>query len=38
MSSSLTLIKPTTDLKEEYLSFYDEWIQSKEEMIPWVIE
>ncbi|MBM7603383.1 putative acetyltransferase [Metabacillus crassostreae] len=38
MSSSLTLIKPTTDLKEEYLSFYDEWVQSKEEMIPWVIE
>lgn len=38
MSSPLTLINPTADLKEEYLSFYNEWVQSKEEMIPWVIE
>ncbi|WP_226665782.1 GNAT family N-acetyltransferase [Metabacillus litoralis] len=38
MNSQLILIKPTTELKEEYLSFYHEWVQSKEEMIPWVIE
>jgi predicted acetyltransferase/broad specificity phosphatase PhoE len=37
-SSQLSLIKPTVDLKEEYLSFYDEWLESKEDMVPWVIK
>jgi len=31
------LIKPTTALKEEYLSFYREWKDSNENMVPWVI-
>ncbi|MFC3345398.1 GNAT family N-acetyltransferase [Paenibacillus abyssi] len=26
------------DLKEEYLSFYQEWKDSGEDMVPWVIE
>ncbi|MCE7791963.1 GNAT family N-acetyltransferase [Salipaludibacillus sp. CUR1] len=35
---SVSLIKPTTRLEKEYLSFYNEWKQSGEVMIPWVIE
>ncbi|PEQ03761.1 GNAT family N-acetyltransferase [Bacillus toyonensis] len=31
------LITPTTDLQEEYLDFYNEWKESGETMIPWVI-
>ncbi|MEC2391303.1 GNAT family N-acetyltransferase [Bacillus toyonensis] len=31
------LITPTTDLQEEYLDFYNEWKDSGETMIPWVI-
>ena len=38
MQEELYLIKPSVDLKEEYLSFYQEWLDSGEEMIPWVIE
>jgi predicted acetyltransferase len=34
----LSLIKPTVDLKEEYHSFYKEWLDSKEDMVPWVIK
>lgn len=35
--NNLQLIKPTLSLKDEYLSFYKEWRDSGEEMIPWVI-
>ncbi|MFP7299225.1 GNAT family N-acetyltransferase [Neobacillus niacini] len=38
MESRVSLVKPTVDLKEEYLSFYQEWLDSKEDMIPWVIK
>ncbi|MRH44489.1 GNAT family N-acetyltransferase [Aquibacillus halophilus] len=38
MKKNLFLIKPTVKLKEEYLSFYKEWLDSGEDMIPWVIE
>lgn len=31
------MITPTTDLQEEYLDFYNEWKDSGETMIPWVI-
>jgi predicted acetyltransferase len=34
----LFLIKPTVDLKEEYHSFYQEWVDSGENMVPWVIQ
>lgn len=37
MSSVAYLIKPTIELKSEYLSFYQEWLESGEDMIPWVI-
>lgn len=31
------LVQPTIDLQEEYLEFYQEWKNSGEMMIPWVI-
>ena len=31
------LVKPQPELEEEYLSFYQEWKKSGENMIPWVI-
>ncbi|WP_186576310.1 GNAT family N-acetyltransferase [Aquibacillus kalidii] len=38
MEESLRLIKPTTALKRQYLAFYEEWIQTGEDMIPWFIK
>ncbi|MBP0725466.1 GNAT family N-acetyltransferase [Bacillus sp. RG28] len=37
MENNLFLTKPTMDLQKEYLSFYQEWKDSGESMIPWVI-
>jgi predicted acetyltransferase len=34
---TVNLIKPTPILKAEYLSFYQEWKESNEDMVPWVI-
>lgn len=34
----LSLIKPTVALRDEYLSYYKEWVESKEDMVPWVIK
>ncbi|MBS4218802.1 GNAT family N-acetyltransferase [Bacillus sp. FJAT-49711] len=31
------LLKPTLELKEEYVEFYKEWKESQEDMVPWVI-
>lgn len=33
----MSLVKPTVNLRDEYLSFYQEWIESGEDMVPWVI-
>lgn len=38
MDNQLSLVKPTVDLKQEYMSFYKEWIASGEKMVPWVIK
>jgi predicted acetyltransferase len=38
MNTQLCLLKPTVELKEEYLSFYQEWKDSGEMMVPWVID
>ncbi|MBU5672051.1 GNAT family N-acetyltransferase [Paenibacillus brevis] len=35
--NNLKLIKPALNLKDEYISFYQEWRDSGEEMVPWVI-
>lgn len=37
METRLSLVKPTFDLKDEYLAFYQEWKESGESMVPWVI-
>lgn len=34
----VTLMKPCGELQNQYMDFYDEWIHSGEEMVPWVIE
>jgi predicted acetyltransferase len=38
MGNRLRLTKPSMDLEDEYLSFYKEWIDTGEDMYPWVIE
>jgi predicted acetyltransferase len=37
MERNLFLSKPTIELKNEYLSFYEDWVASGEVMVPWVI-
>lgn len=37
MDSEVLLVKPTVKLKNEYLSFYQEWKETGENMVPWVI-
>ncbi|MEH7109110.1 GNAT family N-acetyltransferase [Bacillus sp. JJ1764] len=37
MEPTVFLTKPTVELKSEYQEFYQEWKDSGEEMIPWVI-
>lgn len=37
MEQNTELIKPTIELKEQYLEFYREWKDSGENMVPWVI-
>lgn len=37
MNNHLILVKPQAELKDEYLSYYQEWKASGEAMIPWVI-
>ncbi|MGK9486801.1 GNAT family N-acetyltransferase [Bacillus tropicus] len=34
---NVSLLTPTTDLQDEYLDFYNEWKDSGETIIPWVI-
>ncbi|MGG0184986.1 GNAT family N-acetyltransferase [Bacillus rhizoplanae] len=34
---NITLVKPTLTLQNEYLDFYQEWKDSGEDMVPWVI-
>lgn len=34
---TVTLVKPTLELEEEYMSFYQEWIDSNENIVPWVV-
>lgn len=37
MEAQLSLVKPTVELQDEYLSFYQEWKESGEQMVPWAI-
>lgn len=34
---TVRLVKPSVEFKREYLSFYHEWKESKEKMVPWII-
>lgn len=34
---NVRLIKPTAELQEEYLSFYLDWKESNEPIVPWVV-
>ncbi|WEK56032.1 MAG: GNAT family N-acetyltransferase [Candidatus Cohnella colombiensis] len=35
--NNIKLVKPQIKLESEYLSFYQEWKESGEDMVPWVI-
>ncbi|MFF2093276.1 GNAT family N-acetyltransferase [Paenibacillus sp. NPDC058174] len=37
MTEKLLLVKPTIALQLPYVEFYEEWKQSGEDMVPWVI-
>jgi predicted acetyltransferase len=37
MVENVQLVKPTVNLRNEYLDFYQEWKDSGEDMVPWVI-
>lgn len=37
MDGNVFLVKPTLELEKEYLAFYQEWKESGEKMVPWVI-
>lgn len=38
MSEELRLVEPTVALQGAYMSFYREWIDSGENIVPWVVE
>ncbi|MGG3279979.1 GNAT family N-acetyltransferase [Paenibacillus solani] len=35
---AVNLVKPSAEFKDEYLSFYQDWKDSQEDMVPWVID
>lgn len=38
MEEKLSLVKPSYEYEAEYLSFYEEWKNSQEPIVPWVVE
>lgn len=34
---AVNLVKPSAEFKDEYVSFYQDWKDSQEDMVPWVI-
>lgn len=38
MENSVELVKPSTEYKDEYISFYKDWKSSEEDITPWVVE
>ncbi|QYR19327.1 GNAT family N-acetyltransferase [Paenibacillus sp. sptzw28] len=38
MQASIRLVKPSLDYRDEYISFYEEWKRSGENIVPWVVE
>jgi predicted acetyltransferase len=37
MGENVHLINPSIDWEKEYVSFYEDWVNAKENMVPWVI-
>jgi predicted acetyltransferase len=37
MAAIVALVKPALELKDAYLSFYQEWMDSGEDVVPWVV-
>lgn len=38
MSNCVYLVAPSEEYKEAYLDFYQEWINSGEDIVPWIVE
>ncbi|NOU98524.1 GNAT family N-acetyltransferase [Paenibacillus planticolens] len=38
MQIPVRLVKPSANYKDEYISFYEDWKSSGEDMVPWVVE
>jgi predicted acetyltransferase len=38
MKVEVKLVKPSIEYKDSYLSFYKEWTESGEDIVPWVVE
>ncbi|WP_019534635.1 GNAT family N-acetyltransferase [Paenibacillus ginsengihumi] len=38
MLSSVRLVRPSADYRDEYIDFYEEWIRSGENIVPWVVK
>lgn len=38
MHNSIRLIEPSIEYKDEYISFYEDWKASGEDIVPWVVE
>lgn len=38
MQNSIKLVKPSTEYKDEYMAFYEDWKDSGEDIVPWVVE
>jgi predicted acetyltransferase len=36
--NKVRLVQPSIQFREEYLSFYNDWISSGEDIVPWVVE
>lgn len=37
MEEGVRLCRPSMELRDEYTCFYEDWVQSGEDMVPWVI-
>ena len=37
MGDNVRLCRPSLDLESEYVAFYEDWVKSGEDMVPWVI-
>ncbi|MEF3308406.1 GNAT family N-acetyltransferase [Paenibacillus sp. GYB004] len=38
MQPSVTLVKPTAEYEKRYNEFYEDWVRSGEDIVPWVVE